>query len=84
MTDIEQKPQPHDPATAGRARRSPHPIQTVENDVEHLRELAREGESGATPAIVAGGVFMFVVPVVVIVLVLALGIAYLVTRGGGA
>jgi quinohemoprotein ethanol dehydrogenase len=60
-----------------------HPIQAAEREVEHLRDVAVKGESPATPAILAGGVLAVAVPLAALMIVLALGIAYLVTRGGG-
>ena len=53
-----------------------HPIRAAEHEVEHLHEIADEGESPATPAITAAGVFVFVVPIVVVVMLLVLGVAH--------
>jgi cytochrome c5 len=59
----------------------PHPIQAAEHEVEHLREVADEGESPATPAILGGGLIAILVPVVAILIGASLLTAYLVTRG---
>jgi len=45
--------------------------------VEHLRRIAEAGDSPATPAIIAGAVLVFVVPLAPIVTLLAFGIAAL-------
>ena len=57
-----------------------HPIRATEHEVEHLRAVADEGESGATPAILAARVITIVLPIVVIILGLSLLAAYLATR----
>jgi EmrB/QacA subfamily drug resistance transporter len=48
-----------------------HPLESVEREAERLRKVAREGKSGATPAIVAGFVLVALVPIFVTVLALA-------------
>jgi hypothetical protein len=60
-----------------------HSVREVEHEVEHLYEVADKGESEATPAIVTAGVAVVAGIAVLVILALALGIAYLVTRGGG-
>jgi hypothetical protein len=74
MSDAQQSPQPH---------QSRHPVRAVEHEVEHLHEVVDKGESGATPAIMAGSVLMLVVPLAALVIGVALTVAYFVTRGGG-
>jgi hypothetical protein len=53
-----------------------HPIQATVDEAEHLREVAREGESAATPAILAGAAFAFVLTLAVILIVLVFAIAH--------
>jgi len=60
-----------------------HPIHAAEHEAEHLRQIAEEGESAATPAIIGGTVIAFAALTLAVILTLALGIAYLATRGGG-
>lgn len=44
-------------------RRSAHrPVHAAVEEVEHLRQVADEGSSPATPAIVAAAVLAFIVP----------------------
>jgi hypothetical protein len=52
-----------------------HPIRATAHEAVHVREIAEQGESPATPAIVAGGVLAVVVPLAAIIIFLALGIA---------
>lgn len=54
-----------------------HPIRATVEEAAHLRELADEGESPATPAIVAGTVILFIAPLAALVMLLVFGIAYL-------
>lgn len=61
----------------------PHPIRAAEHEAEHLREVAEEGDSPATPAILAGGLIPVLALVVLVVIGLALLAAYFATRGGG-
>jgi hypothetical protein len=56
-----------------------HPLRAAERELEHLREIAGEGESAATPAILIGTWIAILLPLVAIVIALAVGIAYLVT-----
>ncbi|HUO70613.1 MAG TPA: hypothetical protein VMU39_07535, partial [Solirubrobacteraceae bacterium] len=44
----------------------PHPIRSAEHEVEHLYEVADDGESAATPAIMYGGVLAVVLPLALI------------------
>ena len=44
-------------------RRSPHPIQSLEHEVEHLHEIEQRGEAGETPYIAIAGVFLFLLPI---------------------
>ena len=68
-----------DPRTHDRRHESlvRHPVRASEHKVEHLRSIAEAGDSAATPAIVAGAVLVFVVPLAAIVTLLAFGIAAL-------
>ncbi len=61
-----------------------HPIRAAEQEVAHLHDEADKGESPKTPAIVAGGVLAFIIPIFVLLLAVVLGVAYLVTRGGSS
>jgi hypothetical protein len=45
-----------------------HPIHAAADELEHLREVAEDGESAETPAIVGGAVLAFLVVVVAIVI----------------
>jgi cytochrome c6 len=58
-----------------------HPIQAAEHEVEHLVEVAEEGKSPATPAIVGGGLIAVLIPVIAILIGASFLTAYLVTRG---
>jgi hypothetical protein len=48
-----------------------HPIHAAVHEAAHLREIANEGESTATPAILIAAVLAFVVPLVAGVITLA-------------
>lgn len=54
-----------------------HPFREIEAEVEHLRELEREGESGETPFIAIAGIVLFLLPIVLLVLGLAFAAYYL-------
>jgi hypothetical protein len=56
-----------------------HPIQDVVEEVKHLEHEAEVGESARTPAILVGGVGIFVIAVVIVILALAFT-AYYVTK----
>jgi nitrogen fixation/metabolism regulation signal transduction histidine kinase len=58
----------------GRVRR---PVRAVEAEVEHLREIEREGESAETPFVAILGIVLFLLPIVAIVLGLAFAAYYL-------
>jgi hypothetical protein len=84
LIDMADDPRPADgddrrPGGDGPLR---HPIHAAEREIEHLHDIASEGESPATPAILIGTWVAAVVPLVAIVIALAFTIAYLVTRGG--
>jgi hypothetical protein len=64
-----QKDQPA--GTPHRGSFSRHPIHATVEEAEHLREVADEGESPATPAIVAGVVFTFILPLATFLILLA-------------
>jgi hypothetical protein len=67
---------PPDPPNHESIRR--HPIHAVEEEAEHLRDVAEEGESPRTPAIVVGAVLAFLLPLAAFLLLLAFLIYYLV------
>lgn len=52
-------------------------MRTVEAEVEHLREIEREGESAETPFVAILGIVLFLLPIVAIVLGLAFAAYYL-------
>jgi hypothetical protein len=56
-----------------------HPVREVEAEVDHLREVEREGESGETPFIAILGIILFLLPIVALVLGLAFAAYYLAT-----
>jgi cytochrome c5 len=58
-----------------------HPIQAAEHEVEHLVEVADEGKSPATPAILGGGLIAVLIPVIALLIGASFLTAYLVTRG---
>lgn len=53
-----------------------HPIAATEHEASHLREIADEGESAATPAILMGAVLSFVLAIAAILFLLVYGIAH--------
>jgi hypothetical protein len=53
-----------------------HPIHATVEEAAHLRDVAEEGESPATPVIVVAAVLVFVVPLVAALTLLAFGIAH--------
>jgi hypothetical protein len=53
-----------------------HPMHATVEEAAHVRQIADEGESAATPAILAGAVLAFVVPLAAIIMLLAFGIAH--------
>jgi hypothetical protein len=53
-----------------------HPIRPTMEEAAHLRDVADDGESAATPAILAGAVFAFVVLLAAILIFLVFGIAH--------
>jgi hypothetical protein len=53
-----------------------HPIHATVAETAHLRDVAEEGESPATPVIVVAAVLVFVVPLVAALTLLAFGIAH--------
>jgi hypothetical protein len=59
------------PAGTHRESFSRHPVHATVEEAEHLREVADEGESPATPAIVAGVVFTFILPLATFLILLA-------------
>ena len=81
MTHVEPSPRTPGNAHASGLR---HPIRAVEDEAAHLHDVANRGESASTPAILAGGMLIFLVALFVVVLTIVLGVAYLATRGGGS
>lgn len=61
-----------------------HPIQAAEDEAAHLRDVANRGESASTPAILAGGVLMVLIPLFLLILTIVLTVAYLATRGASS
>lgn len=57
-----------------------HPIEAVEHEVEHLADVADEGESPATPAILGVGLVTVLIPAVAILIGACFLIGWLVTR----
>lgn len=57
--------------TAQHERFARHPIHATVEEAEHLREVADAGESPATPAIVAGFVLAFILPLAASLILLA-------------
>lgn len=53
-----------------------HPIRPTMEEAAHLRDVAENGESAATPAIVAGAVLGLVVPLAAILIFLVFGVAH--------
>jgi hypothetical protein len=53
-----------------------HPIHATVEEAAHLRDVAENGESPATPVIVVAAVLVFVVPLVAVLTLLAFGIAH--------
>jgi hypothetical protein len=53
-----------------------HPIRVAAHEATHLREIADEGESVATPAILVGAVLAFVLPLAALLILLDLGVAH--------
>jgi hypothetical protein len=58
-------------------RRLRHPIQRIEAEAHHLREVEQAGESGETPAIAIAGLLLFLLPLAVLFMALAFGAAWL-------
>jgi hypothetical protein len=53
-----------------------HPLRAAEHEAAHLREVADKGESPKTPAIIAGTVIAFVLPIAATIMLLAFTIAH--------
>jgi hypothetical protein len=53
------------------------PLREIEAEAEHLIEVEREGESGATPLIAIFGVILFLTPIVLLILGLTFAAYYL-------
>lgn len=61
------------------ARRDP--IYAAHDEVEHLVDVAKRGESAATPAVIVGGLALFLLALVATVIAIAAVAAYLITGG---
>lgn len=57
-----------------------HPIRSAEREADHLREIAKEGESAATPLILIGTCMVVAALLVSLVVTFTFGVADLVTR----
>jgi hypothetical protein len=55
-----------------------HPVRAAEQEAEHLRKIADEGENPRTPAILVGTVLLFIVPIVALLIALAFTVAHFV------
>ena len=55
-----------------------HPIHATEHEAAHLRDVAEEGSSPATPAILAAAVILVVAPLAAVLMLLAFGIPHVV------
>lgn len=53
-----------------------HPIRAAEEEAEHLYEVAEEGESPRTPAIVVGAVLAFILPLAASLMLLGFAVYY--------
>ena len=53
------------------------PVRELEAEVEHLRQVEEEGESGETPFIAILGLILFLLPIVGLALGLAFAVYYL-------
>ena len=56
-----------------------HPIEAAEHELEHLEDVAEEGKSPATPAILTAGLLAVLIPAVAILIAAAFLIAHFVT-----
>jgi hypothetical protein len=56
-----------------------HPLRRIEDEVQHLREVERQGESTETVVIALAGVALVVLPLALLMMALAFAIARLVT-----
>jgi hypothetical protein len=54
-----------------------HPVRELEAEVEHLREVEQEGESGETPFIAILGLILFLLPIFLLMVGLAFAAYYL-------
>ena len=52
-----------------------HPIRATVHEAEHLRDVAAEGKSAATPAIIAAAVIAFITPVAAFLMLLMFAVA---------
>jgi hypothetical protein len=53
-----------------------HPIAATAHEASHLRQVANEGESAATPAILAGAVLASVIAIAAIVFLVVYGVVH--------
>jgi hypothetical protein len=54
-----------------------HPVQKIEAEAEHLREVEQAGESGETPFIAILGIILFLIPLFLLIAGLAFALYYL-------
>lgn len=59
-----------------------HPLHAAHDEVAHLIDVAERGESAATPAVIAGGLALFLISLVATVIAIAAAVAYFVSGGG--
>ena len=74
LTDVTERLETH---RVGAHERFRHPIRSAEHDFKHMHEIAEEGQSGATPAILTGRVILILIPIAAIMMGLAVGAFYL-------
>jgi len=69
---------PHERSTNAEGRDGfvRHPIHATVEEAAHLRDVAEEGKSPATPVIVVAAVLVFVVPLVAVLTLLSFGVAH--------
>ena len=53
-----------------------HPVRATDHEASRVREIANEGESPATPAVLVGVVLAFIVPIATVLMLLAFGVAH--------
>jgi hypothetical protein len=71
--DVQHDPSRNVPPHESFAR---HPVRATEQEAAHVRDIAKEGESPATPAVLVGVVLAFIVPIATVLMLLAFGVAH--------